>query len=148
MKTLKDYMHTFAKSEASMAENYIITKTLEYSLQYFQQFSGMRHHVWNEIEEPRMYEKLVQGGGWNRQMTSTFWEWIYDFILDNFCGLGGIEIMSFVIHVVIMLILLFFSCYECAPHFGMNDVMNIWILTQTEVGILPIYGNSEIWNGT
>jgi hypothetical protein len=58
-------------------------------------------------------------------MTSTFREWIHDFMLDNFCGLGGVEIMSSVIHVVIMLILLLFSSCECAPRFGMNDVMNI-----------------------
>jgi hypothetical protein len=45
MKTLKDYVHTFAKLEASMAEDYIIIKTLEYSTQYLQWFYGRAQDV-------------------------------------------------------------------------------------------------------
>ena len=83
MKTLKDYVRTFAKPEASMAEGYIIIETLGYSIEYMQRFSGTRRRVWDEMEEPRMYDEVLQGGGWNRPMTTTFREWIHEFVMDN-----------------------------------------------------------------
>jgi hypothetical protein len=83
MKTLKDFVRMYAKLEASMAEGYIITETLGYSIEYMQRFSGTRQRVWDEKEEPRMYDEIVQGGGWNRPMRDRFQNWIHDFVLDN-----------------------------------------------------------------
>jgi hypothetical protein len=83
MKTLKDFVRMYAKLEASMAEGYIITETLGYSIEYMQRFSGTRQRVWDEKEEPRMYDEIVQGGGWNRPMSNRFQNWIHDFVLDN-----------------------------------------------------------------
>jgi hypothetical protein len=42
MKTLKDYVRTYARPKASMAEGYAMTKTLGYSTEYLQRFTAIR----------------------------------------------------------------------------------------------------------
>jgi hypothetical protein len=43
MKTLKDFIRTYAKLEACIVEGYTIMETLGYSIEYMQRFSGSKH---------------------------------------------------------------------------------------------------------
>jgi hypothetical protein len=60
MKTLKDYVRTYARPEAGMAERYAITETLEYSIEYLQRFTATRKRVWNDKDDARMNNEIVQ----------------------------------------------------------------------------------------
>ena len=51
MKTLRDYVQTCTRPEASIAEGYAMSKTLGYCTKYMERFEGMRHCVWNNNEE-------------------------------------------------------------------------------------------------
>ena len=51
MKNLKDYMRTYARLEASMAEGYAMSKTLGYCIEYKEWFQGMCRCVWDDKEE-------------------------------------------------------------------------------------------------
>jgi hypothetical protein len=88
MKMLKDFVRTYTKPEASMAEGYTITETLGYSIEYMQRFLGSRHRVWDDKEEPCMYDKIVQGGGWRRPMSDRFRDWIHEFVIANSADLS------------------------------------------------------------
>jgi hypothetical protein len=69
MKTLKDYVRTYARLEASMAEGYTMTETLGYSTEYLQRFTATRKRVWDDKEDARMNDEIVQGGGWPRPLS-------------------------------------------------------------------------------
>jgi hypothetical protein len=88
MKTLKDFVRTYAKPEASMAEGYTITEMLGYSTEYMQRFIGTRRRVWDDKEEPHIYDEILQGRGWCRPMTDRFWDWIHEFMITNSADLS------------------------------------------------------------
>ena len=69
IKTLKDYVRTYARPEASMAEGYSMTETLGYSTEYLQRFTATRKRVWDDKEDPRMNDEILQGGGWARPLS-------------------------------------------------------------------------------
>jgi hypothetical protein len=83
MKTLKDYVRTYARPEASIAEGYAMSETLGYCTEYMQQFPGTRRRVWDDKEEQFMNDELVQGKGWPRHMSDQFRAWIHDFVVHN-----------------------------------------------------------------
>jgi hypothetical protein len=66
LKTLKDYVHTYARPEASMAEGYAMSETLGYCTEYMDRFEGTQRRVWDDKEENTMNDKIVQGNGWHR----------------------------------------------------------------------------------
>jgi hypothetical protein len=69
MKTLKNYVRTYARPETSMAEGYAMTKTLGYSTEYLQRFTATRKHVWDDKEDARMNNEIVQGSDWARPLS-------------------------------------------------------------------------------
>jgi hypothetical protein len=68
LKTLKDYMQTYARLEAIMVEGYAMSETLGYCTKYMQHFQRNACQVWNDKEDSRMNNKIVQGNGWSRPM--------------------------------------------------------------------------------
>jgi hypothetical protein len=83
MKNLKDYVRTYTKPEASMAEGYAMFKTLGYCIEYMQHFQGTRRCVWDDKEEQFMNNGVLQGSGWPRHMSEQFRAWIHDFVVNN-----------------------------------------------------------------
>jgi hypothetical protein len=45
MKTLKDYMRTYARPEASIAKGYHMSETLGYSMEYMQRLQGTSRRI-------------------------------------------------------------------------------------------------------
>jgi hypothetical protein len=70
LKTLKDYVRTYARPEASITEGYAMSKTLGYCIEYMDRFEGTRRRVWDEKEENSMKDEIVQGSGWPRDMSA------------------------------------------------------------------------------
>jgi hypothetical protein len=59
LKTLKDYVRTYARPKASMAEEYAMSETLGYCTEYMQHFEGTRHRIWDDKEDSRMNDEIV-----------------------------------------------------------------------------------------
>jgi hypothetical protein len=72
MKTLKDYVRTYAQLEASMAEGYVMSETLGYCTEYMQRFPGTLCRVWDEKEEQFMNDEVVQGRAGHVQCQMNF----------------------------------------------------------------------------
>jgi hypothetical protein len=83
MKTLKDYVRTYARPEASMAEGYAMTETLGYSTEYLQRFTATRKRVWDDKEDAKMNDEIVQGGGWPRPLSQSMRLWAHNFVINN-----------------------------------------------------------------
>jgi len=83
MKTLKEYVRTYARPEASIAEGYAMSETLGYCTEYLQRFEGTRRRVWDDKEEQQMNDEVVEGSGWKRLMSEQFQKWVHDFVLSN-----------------------------------------------------------------
>jgi hypothetical protein len=83
LKSLKDYVCTYARPEASMAEGYAMSETLDYCTEYMDRFEGTRRQVWDEKEESIMNNEIVQGNGWPRDMTTDLRSWAHDFVISN-----------------------------------------------------------------
>jgi hypothetical protein len=88
MKTPKDYVRTYAKLEASIAEGYHISKTLGYSTEYMQRLQGTSRHVWDDKEENTMNDEIVQSSGWSRHMFEDLKVWAHNFIVNNSSNLS------------------------------------------------------------
>jgi hypothetical protein len=70
LKTLKDYVRTYARPEASIAEGYAMSETLGYCTEYMDRFEGTRRRVWDKKEENSMKDEIVQESGWPRDMSA------------------------------------------------------------------------------
>jgi hypothetical protein len=68
LKTLKDYIRTYARLEASMVEGYAMSETLGYCTEYMQRFGCTRRRVWDDTEENMMNDEVVNGNGWSQLM--------------------------------------------------------------------------------
>jgi hypothetical protein len=83
MKTLKDYVRTHARLEASMAEEYHMSETLGYSTEYMQRFKDASQQVWNDKVENTMNDEIVEGNGWARRLMEEFKTWVHNFVIHN-----------------------------------------------------------------
>jgi hypothetical protein len=71
MKTLKDFVHTYARPEGSMAEGYAMEDTLGFCTEYLTRYSPTARRVWDEKEEQIMVEEMLQGkAGMRRDLDS------------------------------------------------------------------------------
>jgi len=43
----------------------------------------MTRRVWDDKEEQRMNDKVVQGNGYKRRMSEEFQQWMHQFVLSN-----------------------------------------------------------------
>jgi hypothetical protein len=83
MKTLKDYVRTYARPEASIVEGYYMSETLEYSTEYMQHLQGTSRRVWDDKEENTMNDEIVQGSSWSHRMSEDLRVWAHNFIVNN-----------------------------------------------------------------
>ena len=59
MKTLKDYVRTFAHPKGSIMEGYQMDDTLGFCIEYMRQYKGTAHHIWDAKEEPIMNDEIL-----------------------------------------------------------------------------------------
>ena len=84
MKTLKDYVRTFAHPEGSIAEGYRMDDTLGFCTEYMRQYQGTVHRVWDPQEEAIMTDEILHfNSQCKRKMSDQFREYAHAFILDN-----------------------------------------------------------------
>jgi hypothetical protein len=87
LKTLKDYVRTYARPKASMAEGYAMSETLGYCTKYMQWFDATRRRVWDDKEDNRMNDEIVQGNGWPRPLSPELRAWAHNFVIHNLVDL-------------------------------------------------------------
>jgi hypothetical protein len=83
LKSVKDYVRTYVRLEASMAEGYAMSETLGYCTKYMDRFQSTRRRVWDDKEENTMNDEIVQGNGWPRDLSSELRAWAHDFVINN-----------------------------------------------------------------
>ena len=60
MKTLKDYVRTYAHPEDNIAEGYRLEDTLGFCTEYMKQHKATTHCVWDPNEDATMNDKVLQ----------------------------------------------------------------------------------------
>jgi hypothetical protein len=88
LKSLKDYVRTYARHEASMAEGYAMSETLGYYTEYMQRFGGTGRRVWDDKKDSKMNDEILTGNGWSRLMSPEFRLWAHSFVIHNSTDLG------------------------------------------------------------
>ena len=84
MKTLKDYVRTFAHPEGSIAEGYRMEETLGFCNKYMRQYRGTMHCIWDVNEEPIMNDEILRRNcQQRRKMSDEFRNYAHTFVLDN-----------------------------------------------------------------
>ena len=88
MKTLKDYVRTFAHPEGSIAEGYRMEETLGFCTEYMHTYGGTVQCIWNAAEEPIMNDEILIGNSKRMQkMSNEFQAHAHAFVLDNAASL-------------------------------------------------------------
>jgi hypothetical protein len=84
MKTLKDYVRTFAHPEGSIAEGYQMDNTLGFCTEYMHQYRGTTHRVWDVEEDAIMNDEILRcNSQQKRRMSDEFRNYAHAFVLDN-----------------------------------------------------------------
>jgi hypothetical protein len=90
MKTLKDYVRTYAHPEGSIAEGYQMDDTLGFCTEYMHQYRGSTHRVWDVEEDATMNDEILRGNSQQkRKMSDEFRDYAHAFVLDNAQSLEG-----------------------------------------------------------
>jgi hypothetical protein len=83
MKFMKDYVRIKARPEGSMAEGYVMEETLGFCTEYMSRFSATRRCVWDDHEEPGLFDEELEGRGIKRPMSQNLRAWAHSFVVDN-----------------------------------------------------------------
>ena len=59
MKTLKDYVRTYAHLEGSIAEGYRMDETLGFCTEYMRKYKGTVHRLWDPDEDATMTDEIL-----------------------------------------------------------------------------------------
>jgi hypothetical protein len=89
MKSLKDYVRTKAQLEDSMAKGYILDDTLGFCMEYMSRLTAIRRRIWDDKEEPSLFDEELEGGGVKRVMSEQLRAWAHNFVLENAAHLSG-----------------------------------------------------------
>lgn len=83
LKTLKGYVRNRARPEGSMAEGYAIVEALGFCTEYMQEYTVTTRRVWDDKEDPSMYDEILEGSGRTRRLSPDLEQWIHEFVLNN-----------------------------------------------------------------
>jgi hypothetical protein len=89
MKSLKDCVRTKAPPKGSMAEGYMMDDTLGFCTEYMSRFSATRQRVWDDKEEPGLFDEELEGGDVKRIMCENVRKWAHNFVLENAAHIQG-----------------------------------------------------------
>jgi len=59
MKTLKDYVRTYAHSKGSIVEGYRMEDTLDFYTEYIKQYKGFTQRVWDALKDATMNDEVL-----------------------------------------------------------------------------------------
>jgi len=84
MKTLKDYVRTYAHPEGSIAEGYRMDDTLGFCTEYMKQYKGTTHRVWDAVEDAIMNDEVLPThDSKKRKMSEEMRNHAHVFVLEN-----------------------------------------------------------------
>ena len=84
IKTLNDYIRTYAHPEGSIAEGYHLEDTLRFCTEYMKQHRATTHHVWDPNEDATMNDEVLQQNEHKRRrMADEVHKHTHAFVIDN-----------------------------------------------------------------
>lgn len=83
LKILKGYVRQRNRPEGSMAAGYVMDETLGFCTEYMQDCTLTQRRIWDDMEDPRMYDEILEGNGRRRILTHELRQWIHEFVLNN-----------------------------------------------------------------
>jgi hypothetical protein len=84
MKTLKDYVRTYAHPEGSIAEGYRNEDTLGFCTEYMKDYEGTAERVWDAEEDAIMTDKVIHSRAPQpRRMSDVERMHAHAFVIDN-----------------------------------------------------------------
>ena len=66
-----------------MAEGYAIVEALGFCTEYMQEYTTTTRRMWDDKEDPSMYDEILEGNGRARRLSSDLRGWIHEFVLNN-----------------------------------------------------------------
>lgn len=100
--------------KGSMAEGYVMDHTLGFYTKYMSRFTPIRCRIWDDKEEPGLFDKGPKGGGMRRVMNVNLETWAHAFILENVVHLAKFKRYSS----LVVIRLHFVFEYDCFIHIG------------------------------
>lgn len=84
MKTLKDYVRTYAHPEGSIAEGYRLDEMLGFCTEYMKRHRTTTYRVWDANEDATMNDEILgQNDFSKRMMSDELRGYAHAFVLDN-----------------------------------------------------------------
>lgn len=84
LKTLKDYVRTYAHPEGSIAEGYRLDETLGFCTEYMKRHQATTYRVWDANEEANMNDEILrQNASTKRRMSDEVRGYAHAFVIDN-----------------------------------------------------------------
>ena len=69
--------------EGSMAKGYAIVEALEFCTEYMQEYKTTTRRVWDDKEDPSMYDEILEGDKRPPYLTTNLRKWIHEFVVTN-----------------------------------------------------------------
>ncbi len=66
-----------------MAEGYTVVEAQGFCTEYMQEFKGSTRRVWDDKEDPTMYDEILEGSGRVRHLSFELRQWIHEFVVNN-----------------------------------------------------------------
>ena len=83
LKTLKGYVRNRSRPEGCMAKGYAIVEALGFCTEYMQDYTVTIQRVWDDKEDPSMYDEILEGGARARHLPPNLRQWIHEFVVNN-----------------------------------------------------------------
>jgi len=84
MKTLKDYVRTYAHPKGSIAEGYRLEDTLGFCTKYMKQYRGTTQRVWDAMEDAMMNDEVLSAyDSRKRKMSEEMRSYVHASVLEN-----------------------------------------------------------------
>ncbi len=83
MKVFKGYVCNRSRREASMAEGYILDKTIGFVTKYLQDFCHVRRNIWDVDEEEGVYGEVMEGAATKLTLDPVARDVAHQYVITN-----------------------------------------------------------------
>jgi hypothetical protein len=66
-----------------MASGYAIVEALGFCTEYMQEYTTTTRRVWDDKEDPAMYDEILEGNERTRYLSPNLRGWIHEFVVTN-----------------------------------------------------------------
>ena len=66
-----------------MAEGYAVVEALGFCTEYMQEYRTTTRRVWDDKEDPSMYDEILEGSERARRLSPDLQHWIHEFVVNN-----------------------------------------------------------------